>query len=133
MFDFFNKLRLFQKPPNNDHNNPVHSDWMGSEISWRLWYLQDNLGPLSKNQEAYKKFKRVEYTNENDHEHCQGCWTTISTLALSEYYKGSDPVYGNPAHLCPICFALFKAANEGIISVKVTNREALTEHQSDWK
>ena len=111
LFDLFGTLK---KRIKSDSGNPVHSEWMGSDVSWRFYFLQDNLGLLADHESAAEKFRRKNFEDRGEHEHCAGCWTTISANAVSEYYEGPDPVHGSIQFLCPVCFSLYKAACEGL-------------------
>ena len=133
MFPRLKALLQSSEPVENDHNNPLYVEWMGSDVSWRLYFLQDKIGPISEHRDGFKHFRKRTWTTDADHDHCAGCWVTLSVQGASEFFEGPDPVHGGETRLCPVCFALYKSACEGILKIEVTNRNALSERQRDWE
>lgn len=122
---------------NKPQNNPLHSEWMRADVSWRLYFLNETLGPLTSGSKDLEKLYRQEFIVDEDysHVHCEGCWGTISGKGSfpcsHEFYYASDPEFTQTAVLCPVCYVIYAAACRGELKIEITNPQALMAHQKD--
>ncbi|MGC1496895.1 MAG: hypothetical protein WA790_13875 [Sulfitobacter sp.] len=110
--------------------NPVFSEWMGEDISWRLYGIADAVGEALNSTSGRDNFECLEYKIEGDHEHCNACWATIACDfdgdgATSIYYSNENTNDVYTACFCPACYSIFRALCSGVLKLKVTDPDAL--------
>jgi len=127
-------LVLEQKLNVPPKQNPIFVEWMGEDVSWRLLAIKDRLGPVLNNPSASQNFDCLEYSEEDDHDHCDICWARIG--ANGHNGRQTETFYSNTASgdavqatICPVCFILFEALCKRRLSIQVTNADAIRPYQ----